>query len=106
MANRKFLIDGILGLAQKLGANPNKFMGTKTNINFLGTGDKAMKGTTFSGRIDENFMDLGFTKDDLVKIIEQDAGYVTAGKLNDAQLNTMYNNLLKIDETFNPPPRS
>ena len=104
MANRKFLIDGILGLAQKLGANPNKFMGTKTNINFLGTGDKAMKGTTFSGRIDENFMDLGFTKDDLVKIIEQDAGYVTAGKLNDAQLNTMYNNLLKIDETFNPPP--
>ena len=49
-------------------------------------------------------MDLGFTKNDLVKIIEQDAGYVTAGKLNDVQLNTMYNNLLKIDETFNPPP--
>ena len=104
MANRKFLIDGIIGLAQKLGANPNKFMGTKTNINFLGTGDRGMKGTTFSGKIDENFMDLGFTKDDLVKIIEQDAGYVTAGKLNDVQLNTMYNNLLKIDETFNPLP--
>ena len=104
MANRKFLIDGIIGLAQKLGANPNKFMGTKQNINFLGTGDRGMKGTTFSGKIDENFMDLGFTKDDLVKIIEQDAGYVTAGKLNDVQLNTMYNNLLKIDETFNPPP--
>jgi len=93
-----------MGLAQKLGANPNKFMGTKQNINFLGTGDKGMKGTTFSGKIDENFMDLGFTKDDLVKIIEQDAGYVTAGKLNDVQLNTMYNNLLKIDETFNPLP--
>jgi len=104
MANRKFLIDGIIGLAQKLGANPNKFMGTKQNITFLGTGDKGMKGTTFSGKIDENFIDLGFTKDDLVKIIEQDAGYVTAGKLNDVQLNTMYNNLLKIDETFNPPP--
>ena len=104
MANRKFLIDGIIGLAQKLGANPNKFMGTKQNINFLGTGDRGMKGTTFSGKIDENFLDLGFTKDDLVRIIEQDAGYVTAGKLNDVQLNTMYNNLLKIDETFNPPP--
>ena len=104
MANRKFLIDGIIGLAQKLGANPNKFMGTKQNINFLGTGDRGMKGTTFSGKIDENFMDLGFTKNDLVKIIEQDAGYVTAGKLNDVQLNTMYNNLLKIDETFNPLP--
>jgi len=104
MASRKFLIDGIVGLAQKLGANPNKFMGTKQNINFLGTGDRGMKGTTFSGKIDENFLDLGFTKNDLIKIIEQDAGYVTAGKLNDVQLNTMYNNLLKIDETFNPPP--
>ena len=50
-----------MGLAQKLGANPNKFMGTKQNINFLGTGDRGMKGTTFSGKIDENFMDLGFT---------------------------------------------
>ena len=104
MANRKFLIDGIIGLAQKLGANPNKFMGTKSNINFLGTGDRGMKGTTFSGNINDDFLELGFSKNDLVKIIEQDAGYVTAGKLNDVQLNTMYNNLLKIDETFNPPP--
>ena len=104
MANRKFLIDGIIGLAQKLGANPNKFMGTKTNINFLGTGDRGMKGTTFSGNINDDFLELGFTKNDLVKIIEQDTGYVTAGKLNDVQLNTMYKNLLKIDETFNPPP--
>ena len=104
MANRKFLIESIMGLAQKLGANPNKFMGTKQNINFLGTGDKGMKGTTFSGKINDDFLELGFTQNDLVKIIEQDAGYVTAGKLNDVQLNTMYNNLLKIDETFNPPP--
>ena len=104
MANRKFLIDGIIGLAQKLGANPNKFMGTKTNINFLGTGDRGMKGTTFSGNINDDFLELGFSKNDLVKIIEQDAGFVTAGKLNDVQLNTMFNNLRKIDETFNPPP--
>jgi len=107
MANRKVLIDGILGLAQKLGANPNKFMGTKSNINFLGTGDRGMKGTTFSGLLRDDFMTVGsrnFTKDDMIRIIEQDSGYVTAGKLNDVQLNTMYNNLLKIDETYNPPP--
>ena len=104
MANRKFLIESILGLAQKLGANPNKFMGTKQNINFLGTGDRGMKGTTFSGQLNEDFLDLGFGKDDMIKIIEQDAGYVTAGKLNDSQLNTMFNNLKMIDETFNPPP--
>ncbi len=104
MANRKFLIESILGLAQKIGANPNKFMGTKQNINFLGTGDKGMKGTTFSGSINDDFLNLGFGKDDMIKIIEQDAGYVTAGKLNDSQLNTMFNNLKMIDETFNPPP--
>ena len=104
MANRKFLIESILGLAQKIGANPNKFMGTKTNINFLGTGNKEMKGTTFSGQINDDFLNLGFGKDDMIKIIEQDAGYVTAGKLNDMQLNTMFNNLKMVDETFNPPP--
>jgi len=104
MANRKVLIESILGLAQKIGANPNKFMGTKTNINFLGTGDRGMKGTTFSGQLNDDFLNLGFGKDDMIKIIEQDAGYVTAGKLNDSQLNTMFNNLKMIDETFNPPP--
>ena len=104
MANRKFLIDGIIGLAQKLGANPNKFMGTKQNINFLGTGDRGMKGTTFSGQLNENFLDLGFSKNDLVKVVEQDMGYVTAGKLNDVQLKTMYDNLKMVDNTFNPPP--
>jgi hypothetical protein len=104
MANRKVLIDSILGLAQKIGANPNKFMGTKSNINFLGTGDRGMKGTTFSGQLNEDFLDLGFGKNDMIKIIEQDAGYVTAGKLNDSQLNTMFNNLKMIDETFSPPP--
>ena len=104
MANRKVLIESILGLAQKIGANPNKFMGTKQNINFLGTGDRGMKGTTFSGVINDDFLNLGFGKNDMIKIIEQDAGYVTAGKLNDSQLNTMFNNLKMIDETFNPPP--
>ena len=100
MANRKFLIESILGLAQKIGANPSKFMGTKSNINFLGTGDRGMKGTTFSGQLNEDFLDLGFGKNDMIKIIEQDAGYVTAGKLNDVQLNTMFTNLKTIDKTL------
>ena len=106
MANRKFLIESIIGLAQKIGANPSKFMGTKSNINFLGTGDRAMKGTTFSGLLKDDFMTVGsrnFTKDDMIRIIEQDSGYVTAGKLNDVQLNTMFTNLKTIDKTYNPP---
>jgi hypothetical protein len=103
---RKLLIENIMNLASKLGANPNKYMGTKTNINFLGTGDKAMKGTTFSGPIDESLIgyDGYFGKGDLLKIIEADMGYVTAGKLNDVQLKLMENNLKTIDRVFNPPP--
>jgi len=104
MANRTLLIESILGLAQKIGANPSKFMGTKGNINFLGTGDKAMKGTTFGGSIRDDFLEMGLGRSDIIKIIEQDAGYVTAGKLNDMQLKTMFNNLKMVDETFNPPP--
>ena len=102
MANRKFLIESILGLAQKIGANPSKFMGTKGNVSFLGTGDRAMKDTTFSGALNKNFLELGVTKDDLIKVIEKDAGYVTADKLNDMQLKTMYDNLTMVDSKINP----
>ena len=101
---RKLIIENLMKLAQSIGANPNKFMGTKQNINFLGTGDRGMKGTTFSGAINDDFLNLGFGRNDLIKIIEQDMGYVTAGKLNDFQLKTMENNLNMINKTFNPPP--
>ena len=101
---RKLIIENLMKLAQSIGANPNKFMGTKQNINFLGTGDRGMKGTTFSGAINDDFLNLGFGRNDLIKIIEQDMGYVTAGKLNDVQLKTMENNLNMINKTFNPPP--
>ena len=109
MANRKFLIEGIMSLAQKLGANPSKYMGTKQNINFLGTGNYRGpdgKGTTFSGLINEDIIGSAnlYKQDDIVKVIEQDMGFVTANKLNDIQLNTMYRNLKTIDEAFNPPP--
>ncbi len=98
-----------MSLAQKLGANPSKYMGTKQNINFLGTGNYRGpdgKGTTFSGLINEDIIGSAhlYKQDDIVKVIEQDMGFVTADKLNDIQLNTMYKNLKKIDEAFNPPP--
>ncbi len=98
-----------MSLAQKLGANPSKYMGTKQNINFLGTGNYRGpdgKGTTFSGLINEDIIGSAnlYKQDDIVKVIEQDMGFVTANKLNDIQLNTMYRNLKTIDEAFNPPP--
>ena len=33
-----FTLRSLMALATKIGANPNKFMGTKNNISFLGKG--------------------------------------------------------------------
>ena len=35
---RKLILENLMKLAQGIGANPSKFMGTKTNISFLGKG--------------------------------------------------------------------
>ena len=46
---RRIIIGEILNLIKGLGGNPSKFMGTKTNINFLGKGPKE---SLFQGQID------------------------------------------------------
>ena len=101
---RKLIIENLMKLASEIGANPNKYMGTKTNINFLGTGDKAMKGTTFGGKLNDDFLNLGVSQDDLIKVVEQDMGYVTSGKLNDSQLKVMTDNLTMARDALNPVP--
>ncbi len=101
---RKTIIENLMKLASEIGANPNKYMGTKTNINFLGTGDKAMKGTTFGGKLNDDFLNLGVSQDDLIKVVEQDMGYVTSGKLNDSQLKVMTDNLTMARDALNPVP--
>ena len=46
---RKIIIGEILNLIKGLGGNPNKFMGTKTNVSFLGKGPQE---SLFQGAID------------------------------------------------------
>jgi hypothetical protein len=101
---RKLIIENLMKLASEIGANPNKYMGTKTNINFLGTGDKAMKGTTFGSKLNDDFLNLGVSQNDLIKVVEQDMGYVTSGKLNDSQLKVMTDNLTMARDTLKPVP--
>ena len=101
---RKLIIENLMKLASEIGANPNKYMGTKTNINFLGTGDKAMKGTTFGGPLRDDFLEIGISQNDLIKVVEQDMGYVTSGKLNDSQLKVMTDNLTMARDALNPIP--
>ena len=46
---RRIIIGEILNLIKGLGGNPNKFMGTRSNISFLGKGPKE---ALFQGQID------------------------------------------------------
>jgi len=84
---RRIIINNILNLIKDIGGNPNKFMGTKTNINFLGKGPKE---ALFQGQIDiDGLMQAGFPIERVVTEAERAGGYVTANKLNDFQLQRL-----------------
>ena len=97
---RRIIIGEILNLIKGLGGNPNKFMGTKTNINFLGKGPKE---SLFQGQIDvEGMMRSGFPIERVVTEAETAGGYVTAGKLNELQLQRLKDNLIQLKQAYKP----
>ena len=95
----KNLIDIALQLGSKLGANTSKFLGTRSNVNFLGTGPK--DGMLFQKDINpESFVAIGIEK--VLPDIESSLAYAASNKLNDFQLNQLIKNLKTMDETANP----
>ena len=95
----KGLIELALQLGSKLGANTSKFLGTRSNVSFLGSGPK--DGMLFQKEINpESFAALGTEK--VLPIIESSLAYATGGKLNDIELSTLIKNLKTMDETINP----
>ena len=89
---RKIIIGEILNLIKGLGGNPNKFMGTKTNVSFLGKGPQE---SLFQGAIDiEGMVKSGFPLQRVIAESEKVGGYVTSGKLNDLQLQRLKDNLI------------
>jgi len=97
---RRIIIGEILNLIKDIGGNPNKFMGTKTNINFLGKGPKE---SLFQGAIDiEGMVRSGFPIERVVTEAETAGGYVTAGKLNDLQLQRLRDNLTQLKQAYKP----
>ena len=91
--------EAILNLFSKLGGNMNNVLGSRSNITFLG------KGKNPEGFIDSdiNVEAIGFLgKNKILSELESSIGYLTAGKLNDVQANKLYENMLKVDEVFNP----
>mgnify|MGYP003628124934 CR=1 FL=1 len=97
---RRIIIGEILNLIKGLGGNPSKFMGTKTNINFLGKGPKE---SLFQGPIDAQGMQASnFPLATIISEAESAGGYATANKLNDLQLQRLKDNLIQLKKVYMP----
>jgi len=95
----KSLIEIAIQLGSKLGANTSKFLGTRSNVSFLGSGPK--DGMLFQKEINpESFATLGIEK--VLPDIESSLAYAAGGKLDDFQLSRLIKNLKTMDETLNP----
>jgi hypothetical protein len=97
---KKVLIDSILKLYSKLGGNVGDVLGTRSNISFLGIG-KSPEGFIDSTINIDAIGALG--KNKVLNELKSSIGYLTADKLNDVQAGKLYENMLKIDNVFNPP---
>jgi len=101
--SRSLVLQNLMKLAQGIGANPSKFMGTRTNITFLGKGPT--KNPLFQGPLgieSATKAQMG-DKEALIGAVEDAMAYATAGKLNSIQLRALSLNLQGIDKMFNPP---
>jgi len=101
---RRFTIELLMNLAKSIGANPNKFMGTKTNITFLGKGPT--KNPLFQSRLagleNATMENLG-KPETLVSAVEDAMSFASAGKLNSIQTEILGHNLLGIKNIIKPP---
>jgi len=99
---RRIIIGEILNLIKGLGGNPNKFMGTKSNINFLGKGPQE---NLFQSAIDiEGMVKSGFPIEKVITEAETAGGYAVANKLNDIQLQRLEQNLIELKKLYAPDP--
>ena len=94
-----------MDLAKSIGANPNKFMGTRTNVSFLGAGPN--KNPLFQrplpGLERATPANLG-SRAALIEATEDAMSYATAGKLNTIQTEILGKNLSGIKNILEPPP--
>jgi len=91
-------------LAQSIGANPKNFMGTRTNITFLGKGPQRnpLFQSPVPGLEGATEAQLG-PRESIIGAVEDAMGFASAGKLNDIQLQALTLNLKNIYKVYNPP---
>ena len=99
---RRFTIEVLMKLAQSIGANPKNFMGTKTNITFLGKGPQRnpLFQETLAGIDEASMKQLG---PGMIPAVEDAMGFASAGKLNSIQMEILGNNILGIKNVMQPP---
>jgi hypothetical protein len=97
---KKIIIDAITKLYSKLGGNLSDVLGTRSNVNFMGTG----KSSEPFLDMDLNIEALGaISKSKALDELKSSVGFATADKLNDVQANKLLTNMMKMDEFYNPP---
>ena len=93
------IIGRIIQLGKELGANISNSMGTRTNVNFLGSGPK--DGMLFQKDINpESFLAIGTEK--ILPDIESSIAYASGNKLNGFQLTQLEKNLTTMKESLSP----
>ena len=101
---RQLILQNLMKLARGIGANPGKFMGTKTNINFLGKGPtkNPLFQSPIAGLEGASEATLG-SREAIIGSVEDAMGYATANKLNSIQIRALELNLQNIFKIYNPP---
>jgi len=101
---KRFTIEILMNLAKAIGANPSKYMGTRTNITFLGKGPT--KNPLFQGPVagleGATEAQLG-SKDSIISAVEDAMGFASAQKLNSIQIQALGINLENILKVYKPP---
>jgi len=98
---KKTIIDAITKLFSKLGGNMSDVLGTRSNVNFMGTG----KSSEPFLDMDLNIEALGaLSQSKAVNELKSSVGFATADKLNDIQATKLLTNMQKMDEFYNPQP--
>ena len=100
---KKLILQNLMKLAQGIGANPKNFMGTRTNITFLGKGPT--KNPLFQGPLgieSATEAQLG-PRETIIGAVEDAMGFASANKLNSIQIRALELNLEGLNKIYNPP---
>ena len=97
---RKEIFKLIVAEFEKLGINPTKWLGTRTNVKRIG--DKNLAKTSINEfAIKKEFDDKGV--DRILKLFEEEGRYLA--QLNDVEANQLLANLKTTNKIVNPPPK-